>query len=158
MVSEIAKLFNMVNSWYTVYMSLLRCFFVKKCQKKCAKNLQVKKKSLPLQPLWTKDRKAIAKQRSEKVLKKVPKIFGGLKNLPYLCIRFRLKTKAVLWKKSLKNLAKRFGDYKKKVLPLHHFPPSKNGGRDRGVARPPKQTETVLIAIYERRSLKYLSS
>ena len=32
---------------------------------------------------------------SEKVLKKVSKSFGGLKNLTYLCTRFRLKTKAV---------------------------------------------------------------
>ena len=125
MVSEFAKLFNMVNSWYTVFIHTSWCFFVEKCQKKCAKNLQVKKKSLPLQPLWTKRRKAIAKQRSEKVLKKVPKIFGGLKNLPYLCIRFRLKTKAVFWKKSLKNLAKRFGDYKKRFYLCTTFRPLK---------------------------------
>lgn len=34
------------------------------------------------------------KQGSEKVLKKVYKLFGDLKNLPYLCTCFRLKTKA----------------------------------------------------------------
>ncbi|MBQ6881925.1 MAG: hypothetical protein IJN55_05095 [Alistipes sp.] len=47
-------------------------------------------------------------------MKNLEKRFGSLKNLPYLCIRFRLKNESSVLKKSLKNLVKRFGGYEKR--------------------------------------------
>ena len=67
---------------------------MKKMPRKSVKCLQNRKKSLPLQPHLRTSQTATRMQGSEKVLKKVPKRFGGLKNLFYLCTRFRLKTKA----------------------------------------------------------------
>ena len=69
---------------------------------------------------------------SEKFLKILAKRFGEKKNLPYLCNRFRLKNESNVLKKSLKKSCKKIWWFKKKVLPLHHFPLRKSGQTKRG--------------------------
>lgn len=77
--------------------------------------------------------------------------------MTYLCTRFRLITKASVLKKKFEKSFKKIWWFQKKVLPLHHFPLRESGQSLAGL-RTDTETEFVLIAIYEQRSLKNLSS
>ena len=83
--------------------------------KKCRKDLENRKMSLPLQPLWERNTPS---KRKEKVLKNFWKFLQKDLEKRNSCLTFATafasKTKARFWKKSLKNLAKRFGGLRKR--------------------------------------------
>ena len=70
---------------------------------------------------------------SEKFLKILAKRFGEKEYLPYLCNRFRLKNESKVLKKKFEKSCKKIWWFKKKVLPLHHFPLRKSGQAKRGL-------------------------
>ena len=70
---------------------------------------------------------------SEKFLKILAKRFGEKKILLYLCNRFRLKNESKVLKKKFEKSCKKIWWFKKKVLPLHHFPLRKSGQAKRGL-------------------------
>ena len=134
------------------------CLYVKIWQEKDGEIFADSEKVTTFAPAMRSKRPLKHKQRFWKsFLKNLAKRFGGLKNLPYLCIRFRLKNESNVLKKKFEKSCKKIWWLRKKVLPLHHFPLWKSG-QARRLERALRWTRNVLIAIYEQRSLKLLSS
>ena len=127
---------------------------MKKVLKKFADIRKVATFATALRSKWPLKRKETG---SEKFLKILAKRFGEKKNLSYLCNRFRLKNESNVLKKKFEKSCKKIWWLRKKVLPLHHFPLWKSG-QARRLERALRWTRNVLIAIYEQRSLKLLSS
>ena len=116
--------------------------------------MQLLKKSLPLHP---QSRNKPSVERSEKVLKKSFKIFWRFEKLDLSLHPLSPHNESERSEKKFEKSFKKIWWFQKKVLPLHHFPLRKSGQSLAGL-RTDTETEFVLIAIYEQRSLKNLSS
>ena len=107
---------------------------------------------------------ALREKHSSKAKKQVLKIFEKFlqkdlekrKTCLTFATAFASKTKAAFWKKSLKNLSKRFGGLKKRSYLCTTFRYEKAVKQNEVFG--PHRIESVLIEIYEQRSLKLLSS
>ena len=107
---------------------------------------------------------ALREKHSSKAKKQVLKIFEKFlqkdlekrKTCLTFATAFASKTKAAFWKKSLKNLSKRFGGLKKRFYLCTTFRYEKAVKLNEVFG--PHRIESVLIEIYEQRSLKLLSS
>ena len=107
---------------------------------------------------------ALREKHSSKAKKQVLKIFEKFlqkdlekrKTCLTFATAFASKTKATFWKKSLKNLSKRFGGLKKMFYLCTTFRYEKAVKLNEVFE--PHRIESVLIEIYKQRSLKLLSS
>ena len=140
----------MIDSW----LIKSRCGKWKKMPRKSVKCLQNRKKSLPLQPHLRTSQTATRMQGSEKVLKKSSQKIWWFEKLVLPLHPLSPKNESRVLKKKFWKSSKKIWWLQKRVLPLHHFPPHKKAVRTEGSKDRSKQTETVHIAIYERRSLK----